>query len=281
MQPYALQARYVFPIDTPPLADGVLSISGPQVAGVSHRSGDVPTFELGNAAILPAFVNAHTHLEFSHLRTPLGRHGMPFTDWIRTVIAHRTQRERFVSERSVSIDEGLEESLGWGVAALGEIATPGWKREPLLGTSAAGTIFLELIGLSTSRIEEMTDRAERHIDAGGHRIAHWQTGLSPHAPYTAHRELVADAARLSAAHAIPLAMHVAESREELQLLRDGNGPLRDLLMERDVWQPAAIPPGSRPLDYLEILATAHRSLVVHGNYLDDEEIRTLNMNRIL
>ena len=74
-------------------------------------------------------------------------------------------------------------------------------------------------------------------------------------------------------------MHLAESREELELLRDGTGPFRELLDERSMWDPQAIPRGSRPLDYLRMLADAPRALVIHGNYLDDEELAFLGANR--
>jgi cytosine/adenosine deaminase-related metal-dependent hydrolase len=74
---------------------------------------------------------------------------------------------------------------------------------------------------------------------------------------------------------IPLAMHLAESPEEMQLLSTGDGPLYDLLNEFGVWDPTAIPRGARPRDYLRLLAEADRALVIHGTYLDDEEIAFL------
>jgi cytosine/adenosine deaminase-related metal-dependent hydrolase len=74
---------------------------------------------------------------------------------------------------------------------------------------------------------------------------------------------------------IPLAMHIAESPEEMRLLATGDGPLRDLLQEFAAWDPAAIPPGARPIDYLRLLADADRALVIHGTYLDGEEIAYL------
>ena len=68
-------------------------------------------------------------------------------------------------------------------------------------------------------------------------------------------------------------MHLAESPEELELLQHAApghcGPCWK------IWGPgmaASFRPGTRPLDYLRLLATAHRALVIHGNYLDDEEI---------
>lgn len=38
-----------------------------------------------------------------------------------------------------------------------------------------------------------------------------------------------------------------------------------------MWDPTAIPLGTRPLDYLQLLAHTSRALVVHGNYLSEVE----------
>ena len=78
-----------------------------------------------------------------------------------------------------------------------------------------------------------------------------------------------------AAWKYPLAHHLAESRNEIELLRDGTGRFVPLLEELSAWDPEAIPRGSRPLDYLRMASKAHRALIVHGNYLDDEEIAFL------
>jgi aminodeoxyfutalosine deaminase len=85
-------------------------------------------------------------------------------------------------------------------------------------------------------------------------------------------EIVRQCVGISSERRIPLAMHLAESREELILLRDGAGPMVDLMKAFDQWDASEIPRGSRPLDYLRMLAQARRALVIHGNYLDDEEI---------
>jgi cytosine/adenosine deaminase-related metal-dependent hydrolase len=87
-----------------------------------------------------------------------------------------------------------------------------------------------------------------------------------------HRELLRRAATISKSKHIPLAMHIAESREELKLLATAGGPLRIMAEEFGAWTPAAIRLGSRPLDYLQQLANADRALVIHGNYLTAEEI---------
>jgi cytosine/adenosine deaminase-related metal-dependent hydrolase len=74
-------------------------------------------------------------------------------------------------------------------------------------------------------------------------------------------------------------MHLAESRAELALLASQQGPLVEFLIGLEAWHPASIAANLRPLDYLKSLATAHRTLVIHGNYLAADEIAFLAANR--
>ena len=85
-----LYARYVFTAVGEPIENGFVAVEGGRIAEVGKSlplSGE--HIELGNVAILPGLVNAHTHLEFSGLSQPLGTPGMGFVDWIREVIAWR------------------------------------------------------------------------------------------------------------------------------------------------------------------------------------------------
>jgi cytosine/adenosine deaminase-related metal-dependent hydrolase len=91
--------------------------------------------------------------------------------------------------------------------------------------------------------------------------------------------LVERLVQLASEQGAPVAMHLAESREELELLATGGGPIRELLEERSMWDGAAIRRGSRSMDYLKLLAAAPRALVIHGNYLADDEIEFIGQRR--
>ena len=266
-----LKARFVFTAEGPPLRDAVVALADSRIGAIESPSTTGPAIDLGNVAILPGLVNAHTHLEFSDLTTPLGSPGMPFADWIRRVVAYR--RDRTEDERQAASIAGLRQTIGFGTTSLGEIATAGWPVEAFLADAdrmPSATVFLEAIGLRSERFESAMGAAREHVALTakqGIRI-----GIGPHAPYSVHPQLIRRLVALSSVAGVPLAMHLAESPEELELLATGGGPLRDLLVELDAWDLNAIRRDSRPLDYLRILATAHQSLVIHGNYLSDEEI---------
>ena len=285
-----LRARYVFPVCGDPIPDGLVSIEGERIvacgAGVSpasHAAGGTPApqmIDLGNVAILPGLVNAHVHLDFSDLPAPLGERGIGFVDWIRRVMAFRQQAA--ASDRQPAA-LGLDESLHGGVTALGDIVQP---NQPLAASQVEVTSFLELIAPTADRVAGTLELASPpHLNCGAGvspamaaGTAAPQIGLSPHAPYSVHPDLLAAIVELSTRHKIPVAMHLAESPEELELLRHGSGPLRAFLEELGAWDGTLIPHRTRPLDYLRRLANAHRAMVVHGNYLDDEEIAFLGEN---
>jgi len=109
--------------------------------------------------------------------------------------------------------------------------------------------------------------------ADGIRLDHrFRLGVSPHAPYTASPQLIRELVSTAASRGMPVAMHLAESPEELLLLAEGRGPFQQILEERGMWDPWVIGRGSAPLDYLRMLTRAPKSLVVHGNYLDYSEL---------
>jgi cytosine/adenosine deaminase-related metal-dependent hydrolase len=271
-----LRARYVFPVVGNPIPNGSVTIDGEQIAAVGQHRGEGQVRDLGNVAILPGLVNAHVHLEFSRLPSPLGQRGIGLVDWIRRLMAYRRTAQEVASG---VIALGLQESIRHGVTTLGEIAQADWPIETLAELPIDATLFRELIAPTPERVAAAMESAQSHLrTCAAVATAHFRPGLSPHAPYSVHPDLLAAVVRLSAAEKIPVAMHLAESREEIELLQNGTGPLRAFLEELGAWNASLIRPSSRPIDYLRLLAAADRSLIIHGNYLDDEEIAFLGQN---
>ncbi|HZL91661.1 MAG TPA: amidohydrolase family protein [Pirellulaceae bacterium] len=304
---YAIQARWIVPIERPPIQGGIVSVADGRIVAVGENVSGRPPTDLGDVALLPGLVNAHTHLEFSLLDRPLGTPRMPFADWIAEVVAwRRSLAEQFAGDapgmpfadwiaqvvawrrglaeqfagdtpgmhvyRRRAILAGLEQSKAAGVVAVGEIAMPGCPLDAYWQVDGVSAVtLLELLGRAEERVQPLMDLAESHISAA-RAAANVYPGLSPHATYSVHPQLLRRACALSVAEQFPVAMHVAESRQELKLLANHVGPLVDLLAKLGAWIPSAMPTGARPLDYLETLQNAHRALVIHGNYLTTEEI---------
>jgi aminodeoxyfutalosine deaminase len=272
-----LQARYVFPIVGEPIENGFVSVEGSRIAAVGKTPPGGERLDLGNVALLPGFVNAHAHLELSTLDCPLGAPGMGFVDWIRTVIDWRKNR---LLDSASAIVSGLDECTRQGVTTLGNISQIDEPENAFESADSEGIRFMELIAPDVRSVPAVLDLWSQEFSRqqDSELASTWRPGLSPHAPYSIHPALLENVVGLSAARQIPLSTHLAESREEIELLADGAGPFREFLEDRKIFDPTAFPGGRRPLDYLQILSAASRALVIHGNYLSDTEIALLAEN---
>ena len=266
---HSYRARWVIPVCGEPIENGTVVVEDGLIADV-HLAHDPNAVSLGHAAVIPGLVNAHTHLEFSDLGEPIGP-PESFPDWIRAVVRHR--RERTAAVASV-VSRGIRESAASGTTLLAEIATDDVPNSALPDDRPRAVVFRELLGLRDDQIDAQVDIAQRHLRRSPGDDANPQPlrGLSPHAPYSVHPELFAKLVSLAAETRSPLAIHLAETTGERELLARGTGELVEMLRAFGVFSDGVIPRGSRPLDYLTPLAELTSALVVHGNYLDAEEI---------
>src|SRR5687767_5471874 len=62
---WTLGARWVFPVEGPPLPGGTVTLRGGRIVAVDPRGVRRPDLDLGHVALLPGLVNAHTHLDLS------------------------------------------------------------------------------------------------------------------------------------------------------------------------------------------------------------------------
>jgi cytosine/adenosine deaminase-related metal-dependent hydrolase len=247
------------------LDDAWLRIHDGRVVGLGSGSSRASDHDLGDCIVLPGLVNAHTHLEFSTLETPLaGTDGLPA--WIARVVELRRSRPHAPDYGAAALDRGLAESAAAGVTSIGEISTGHWPTTPPRRMPRV-CVFREGLGLSETAAEAARHAVRR--DLARLAAAGIATGISPHAPYSVStslgRSLLAIAARLR----LPAAMHLAESEAEAELLASGSGEFRALLDSLGAW-PATTPPRlTSAADWISLLARGPRGLVVHGTFLDD------------
>jgi cytosine/adenosine deaminase-related metal-dependent hydrolase len=181
----------------------------------------------------------------------------------------------------MAIRLGLAESSAAATAVVGEISSAPDARGGFKDRPPECVVFLECLGLSADALRRSlaslkTRIAEISLDAG----LRW--GISPHAPYSTSVELTRELVGIAKRRQVPLAMHLAESRDELELLSTGQGKIRQLLEELGAWESSRFSVGTTVRTYLELLADHDRSLIIHGNYLaeDDLEFVAANGNRI-
>jgi cytosine/adenosine deaminase-related metal-dependent hydrolase len=271
-----LRSRILWPVASPPIDNGALLVAGDTIVAVG-RAEEVPCpagvdrVDLGEAVLMPGLVNAHCHLDYTHMAGQIAPQAS-FTDWIKCITALKGSWTE--AEFRASWQAGAEMLVRHGVTTVGDIEAlpellPGvWETTPLRGLS-----FLELTGVRSRRNPEQL-LGETLARAEALPRGRWGVGLSPHAPYSTMPGLLRLSGAAARARGWRLTIHVAESAEEEAMFRYGQGPLYDWLArnERDMSDCG----GVSPVEHLERCGLLGEDvLVVHANYLQPEDVELL------
>jgi cytosine/adenosine deaminase-related metal-dependent hydrolase len=253
----------------PALRDGAVALDGDTVVALGPR-GEVEARhgrgERVDAVVLPALVNAHLHLEVSHLAGRVaGGDGLP--SWIQRFLSARGGTRP--GEAADAMARAAEDLVRAGVAAVGDVSNTLASVGPLAAAGLAGTVFHEVFGLTASRVEAALAEARAARGAAGPPPAGLSIRPSPHAVYSTHPPTVEALLRAG-----PASIHLAEDRAERALCASGTGPFARMLAS--LGNP---PDGPRPSARSAVAAVAPwlapHHLAVHCVDLDDEDVALL------
>ena len=265
-----LAARFLFPVEGPPIEGGHLTIREGRIGRVGQADGGRPDLDLGNVAITPGFVNAHTHLELAPITPTAASPGGTEDEigWLRRVIDQRRGITR--DDLRAAVGRNLGATLAAGTTLVADTTTAGLSWDQVARAPVRAVVFAEVIGLSRGRGEQ-TDREARDwlatVTPEAQVASCALPGLSPHAPYSTAGWLYRDAA----ASRLPLSTHLAEMPEELDLLEHRGGRLRRFLEDLGAWDEGWEPVGPSPADYIRKGGLRQANwLIAHGTYLPPE-----------
>jgi cytosine/adenosine deaminase-related metal-dependent hydrolase len=209
-----ISADWVLPIEGPPIERGAVAIEGGRIAAVGTAEELGSSTHYADAAILPAFVNAHSHIEYA-VYAGFGDSLLDFAEWIRL---HTERKRRIGWDEYVAIARlGAAECLRSGVGTIGDCSFSGAAAVAMDELGLRGVAYLEVFGAdpdeAMEQFEELRARASAHFNE---RVA---LGVSPHAPYSISPAVYRACSELG----LPLATHISESESEVRYLLDGGG----------------------------------------------------------
>lgn len=269
---YLYRAPFVVTGNGPVIADGAVLTENGLVAAVGSyaelKGVDAQVEEYDGHVITPPLVNCHAHLELSHLAVSAADSPNPgdMTGWIRNLLAARAAHGDVAAQNDASL-MALARLYAGGCRVVADIGNrvesgligSGFKTEVLF--------FLELLGLCGP-----SEASALAVLAGIEAAVR----CTPHAPYSAGPTLIKVLKERARAGNTLFPMHVAESAQEIEFLRTGNGPFADFLAERGVDVADFTAPGMGAVRYLDSLGVLDdRTLCVHGVHVDEEEIALL------
>jgi cytosine/adenosine deaminase-related metal-dependent hydrolase len=273
-----IRAGSVHPVTAPPIEDGAVLVDDHGTIASAGPNALVPTppgtraLEFPHARLLPGLVNTHTHLELTHLAGKDAER--EFAGWIRTLRALKdaTTSEAFLH----SAEQGVRDAWAAGVTCVADTGSTGASLEALARLGGRGIYFQEVFGPDPTKCAASMAELEQAV-ARLRRLAssHLRLGISPHAPYTVSEPLYRAVAEFARRDGLPLAVHLAESRDETALVRDGAGSFAEALQARGIPVKAH---HCSPVQYLVQLGVLQRAtgwLCIHCVQVDGPDIESL------
>ena len=277
-------ARLLYPGDAPPIEggalldlDGTIAAVGP-LGELKRQHPAVKIVDFGAALLLPALVNAHTHLEltdYPQWAAAAGETAEPddFVGWILQLI--RVKRTLSKPQYALSLANGIAQSIAAGTGAVGDIISQYGSRKAYQGQPLLGSLFLESLGQDPTVVCRLKN--ELNAVLAEQKAGQLQLGLSPHAPYTISASYLRDIYQKCRQAGLRCMTHLAESPAEVEFIQASRGPLAEKLYPKIGWGyllPKAA--GCRPTEYL------HRhgglfanNILVHGVQLSAAEIKQI------
>lgn len=222
------RARYVLPIGSDVIENGEVLVEGGLIRevgrGIEAKHSDAAVEDLGRAALLPGFVNAHSHIEYTFDRNK--HDGLNLWDWIARIGFKRGTTPPLELVLA-SARLGAAMCLRSGITCVGDSAFTGVAARAMSELGLSGVVHKEIFGQSLGAeypakfARALEDVRELQAEVG-ERI---RIGLSPHAVYTTNPEVLSLCAQSCAELSIPIAMHLAETSAEAEYTRLGQGPI--------------------------------------------------------
>lgn len=279
-------ARYVIPVSGEPIEHGAVVTQGDKIVAVGLRAElelQYPHEEVkdyGMAAIIPGFVDNHTHLEYTAMRGLI--EDAPYSAWKYEVMLREPAMTRQDWEDSALF--GALEAARSGITTVADITKSGASGRAANQVGLRSVIYCEVETMDRKEVDETMARAAAQIS---NWRATWDpaittVGIAPHSAYSCHPHLFKKVAEF-AQDGTPVAMHLAGSVEEYQFVKYGSSMLgHEVRSQYDAEAPLWLPTGVSPVRYVQQWDILHAPnvMAVHCTQVDDDDIEILAENNV-
>lgn len=232
---------------------------------VMMQSVPADKLEVYEGIITPGFINAHCHLELSHLHKQI-RQNTGFTGFAIELMSKRFSYSQELIQEAMWIAE--EQMWENGIVAVGDISNSADSFEIKAKSDLYFHTFIELIALNPSLAEKVMAAGKETLS----KIKRDKATLSPHAPYSVSFELM-QAISKACSIGLPLTIHNQESAAENEFFEKGTGRVLDLYKHLNIDISYYTPHDKSSLQsYLTNLPADKNVILVHNTFTNNDDV---------
>ncbi len=263
-----ISADHIFTIVSEPIKNGVVTVADDGIILNVESAG--ATFDVHYEGIIcPGFINAHCHLELSHLHSEVAeKTGM--TGFIKELLGKRTSFSD--AQIQSAIEKAEAEMIRNGIVAVGDIC----NNDSSFAQKAKGNLlyhsFVEVFGLDPSKAEEIFAKGKllKELSDSKFKVS---SSIVPHAPYTMSEKLLDLINEYAGINKSPLTIHNQESLGESELFISNSGVMFETFKRMGIDEKLMRKTGKNSLQStLPHLWKAEKLLLVHNTYTSKEDL---------
>lgn len=265
-------ANYIYPVIDKPIKNGIITVNDDaaivEISSMDNHQ-EKASMEFHSGILVPGFVNAHCHLELSHLKGKLSR-GSGLAGFISQI-----RDNRFVEkpEVDINIKRALSTLESLGVVAVGDICNTTDTIPFKLNSKIKFHNFIEVFGLASENAERIINRGVDVFDSF-EKCFQGSNSITPHSTYSLSTKLWEHLSSWISNQNGPISVHFGESQEEYSLLENKTGELANSFLQQGIRidLPDKISPLKLVSNYLSI---NNNILFIHNTFVSKEEIETI------
>ena len=224
--------------------------------------------QIVQGTLTPGFINAHCHLELSHMKDMIPPH-TGLQEFVKQIVSLRKVEERVIAE---AIQKAEEEMFQNGIVAVGDICNTLDTLEIKSKHKIAYYSFVELYDLDPTRAHDKIIAGLAIQNAFQENCI--RASLVPHAPYSVSFNLWKLLSEHFETHTIT--MHNQETKDENDFFKTKTGSFLGMYERTKVSLNFFEATGLSSLQsVIPYFKKAHRSILVHNSFTNEEDIQAV------
>lgn len=268
-----ITADQIFPVSSDPIEAGVVIIDDDgKVLALERRAGHDPaSLERYAGVIVPGFVNAHCHLELSHMRGRVDT-GTGLLPFLKQVVQFRDIGEEEIMAAISAADQEMYEN---GIVAVGDISNKTDTAVQKEKSPIRYYTFVEMFDFLRDDWARSTFEQYKQVFDGQSGVEGNRKSCVPHAPYTVSRRLFELINEENGEGEMTVSIHNQETVHEDAFFLEKSGDFLEFFEFFQIDVGHFRPTGKRSIEYaIENMDPEKRTLFVHNTMSRPEDIRT-------
>lgn len=271
------KAKTIIPVSGPAIDDGIVVVKDDRIVDIGSSTDkfskypDEQITDFGNAVIIPGLINLHSHIELEALADIQKQD--TFSEWLKEVVAR--SRELTPDDWLDSARRGARRLLAGGMTAAADISRRGAGALAMAETGIRGVSFHEIVAVDERNFDAAFADLLDRMSLSPERVGMYR-GISPHSPYSLSTGSIKKIVDFTRDSKTRLCIHIAETVDEVEMIENGSGPLKDFFGNFIETEIPAAGAGLSPVAYLDTLfALTDSTLAVHCVHINAADARII------